>query len=66
MATQGLYSESMWLYPFNVNSNKCKPCYCKSDGRLTCPRFLGEIGGILLLSQKDIKTIESGTFDGLD
>ena len=97
MATQSLYSESIWLYPFNVNSNKCAPCYCNGDGRLTCPKFLGELTLYLDLRKKggwgcegviahqsstahqrmprtrphpvptpDIKTIESGAFDGLD
>ena len=55
MATQSLYSESMWLYPFNVNSNECAPCYCKGDGRLTCPRFLRELGpGYLDLGGKGV------------
>ena len=52
MATQSLYSESIWLYPFNVNTNKCAPCYCKGDGRLTCPKFLGELTTNLDLSYK--------------
>ena len=53
MATHGLYSESMWLYPFNVNSNKCAPCYCKGDGRLTtCPKLVGELTTWLDFSNK--------------